>query len=117
MGLKDFLKRSVKIEVDLDRVRRQDRFVGVEVTPIDQASSRMPIRIAGEVQRVRSVPRAGAPWLEICVNDGSADAMITFSGTKKIFGIEPGRALVLEGVARRENGKLTLLNPAYTLLP
>lgn len=117
MGLKDLLKRSEKVEGDLDQVRRQERFIGVKVTHIDEALPRTPIRIAGEIQRVRSVPRSGSPWLEICVNDGTADAMITFTGTKKIAGIQPGRGLVLEGVGRVENGKLVMLNPAYTLLP
>ena len=117
MGLKDLLRRSEKVEVDLDRARRQERFVGVPVTHINEALPRTPIRIAGEIQRVRSVPRAGSPWLEICINDGTADAVVTFTGTKKIAGIQPGRGLVLEGVARLENGKLVMLNPAYTLLP
>jgi hypothetical protein len=38
-------------------------------------------------------------------------------GRHRLPGLEPGRGVVLEGVARKEGGRTVLLNPAYTLLP
>jgi hypothetical protein len=40
-----------------------------------------------------------------------------FSGRSRILGIEAGRSILLEGVARRQRGQLVVFNPAYTLLP
>jgi hypothetical protein len=40
-----------------------------------------------------------------------------FTGRSRIFGIAAGRAILFEGVARRENGQLIVYNPAYTVLP
>ena len=31
-------------------------------------------------------------------------------------GVDPGRAISVEGVAREEHGRVTMLNPTYTLL-
>jgi hypothetical protein len=40
-----------------------------------------------------------------------------FTGRRYVAGLEHNRAVVLEGVARSERGRLVLMNPAYTLLP
>ncbi len=39
-----------------------------------------------------------------------------FTGRRRIAGLEPGRAVMLEGVAGTGHGRLQLMNPAYTLL-
>jgi hypothetical protein len=41
---------------------------------------------------------------------------LMFTGRNRIRGIETGRAVVVEGVGRRERGRLVIVNPAYTLL-
>ena len=48
-------------------------------------------------------------------NTGSAVAV--FTGRRYVAGMEHNRAVLLEGVARSERGRLVMLNPAYTLLP
>jgi hypothetical protein len=114
MGLRDRLNQSVE---ELDRARLQDRFQGVEVTKIADAPARQPVRLGGEVQAVQVVPRAGSPSLEVTVHDGSARAVAVFTGRRAIAGVACGRGILLEGVGRTEGKRLTLLNPAYTLLP
>lgn len=114
MGLRERLNRSVE---ELDAARLQERFQGVEVTPIADAPARQPVRIGGEVQAVQVVPRAGSPSLEVTVHDGSAKATAVFTGRRAIAGVACGRGILVEGVGRMERNRLTLLNPAYTLLP
>lgn len=117
MSLKDRMRKLTASVDELHAARLQDRFNDVPHIDIKGAPKREPIVIAGEVQRMRIVPRAGSPSLEIVVSDGTAEAVAVFSGRRNLGGIEHGRHLVLEGVAHDERGRTVLLNPAYTLLP
>lgn len=111
-----FLKRLAPSTAEIDQVRLQDRFCNVACTRIADAPLRERVVISGEVQAMQVVPRAGSPWLEVTVADGTGKAVAVFTGRKRIGGIEPGRALLLEGVAGATKGRLQMLNPAYTLL-
>ena len=42
-------------------------------------------------------------------------AVLVFTGRKRVPGIQPGRAIIAEGVARDEHSRLTILNPRYSL--
>jgi hypothetical protein len=103
---------------DLHRERLADRFDtgSLGTVPIAGAPLRTKIRIAGEVARLRVVPRAGSPSLEVTVDDGTGRALVIFTGRRRIAGIDPGRALVLEGTGRDEHNRIVLMNPSYTLL-
>jgi len=116
MGLRDLKKRFTATTEEVNQVRLQGRFAGVDVTPIADTVPRTPARLVGEVAAMQVVPRAGSPSLEVTVDDGSGRAVAVFTGRRRIAGVDPGRAILLEGVCRREGGRLLLLNPAYTLL-
>lgn len=107
------LRASVE---ELDQARLQERFCDVACTAINEAPKREPVRVAGEVQRMRIVPRAGSPSLEVVVSDGSGEAVAVFTGRRALGGVEHGSSVLLEGVAHDERGRTVLLNPAYTLL-
>jgi RecG-like helicase len=74
------------------------------------------VRLGGEVQGLQVVPRAGSPSLEVTISDGTGRAVAVFYGRKKLPGVDPGRRMVISGVARSERGRMLLINPAYTLL-
>lgn len=95
----------------------QARYADPACTPIGEAAERGPVRIRGEVAGLQVVPRAGAPSLEVTVDDGTGQAVAVFTGRKRIGGLDPGRPLQVEGMARRERGRVVLVNPAYTLMP
>lgn len=116
MGLKDLKRRLTASADELDRGRLQLRYCDLGVSSIHSAPHRTPIRVCGEVQSLRVVPRAGSPSLEITVSDGTGKAVAVFTGRRRINGLDCGRGVVLDGVARTERGRLVLLNPAYTLL-
>jgi hypothetical protein len=117
MPFKNLRQRLSSSVVELDNARLQDRYAGLDLTPIDEVVDRGPARLGGEVRGIRVVPRAGSPWLEVTVSDGTGEAIAMFCGRRAIAGVGPGRGLLLEGVPRRERRRLILLNPSYTLLP
>jgi hypothetical protein len=116
MGLKDLTKRLTSSVQDLDKARLQSRYDGLCVTTIKDSPLREPVRLGGEVTAMQVVPRAGSPSLEITVSDGTGRAVAVFTGRRRIAGVDPGRGVLIEGVARKEGGRVILLNPAYTLL-
>ena len=117
MVLKNLRQRLTASVAELDQARLQDRYAGLGLTPIAEAPARRPIRIGGEVRGSRVVPRAGVMALEVVVGDGTGEAVAIFSGRRAIRGLGPGRGVLVEGVARSQDGRLLFLNPAYTLLP
>jgi RecG-like helicase len=116
MGLRDRVKRLSSSTEEIDQVRLQDRFCDVDCSSIAAAEPRSRVVISGEVKAIQVVPRAGSPWLEVTVGDGTGKAVAMFTGRRRIGGLEPGRAVLLEGVAGSQKGRLQLMNPAYTLL-
>jgi hypothetical protein len=117
VAFRDLKRRLTASLVELDAARLQDRYVGLGLTKIGQAPTRVPIRVGGEVKRLQMAPRAGSPTLEVVVSDGTGEATAVFTGRRHIGGVSHGRGMVLEGVAHLEQGRLVVLNPAYTLLP
>ena len=53
----------------------------------------------------------GSPSVEVTVSDGSGRAVAVFLGRRRLHGLDPGRGVVLEGVARKEGNRTVLLNP------
>ena len=117
MGLKDLAKRLTQSVGDLDKARLQTRYEGLGLTAISEAPLREPVRLVGEVAGMQVVPRAGSPSLEVTISDGTGRATAVFTGRRRITGLDPGRGVLFEGVGRKEQGRMVLLNPAYTLLP
>jgi hypothetical protein len=117
VGFRDIGKRLRASVEEIDDARLQDRFAGKQLTPIEQLPMRVPVRVGGEITRMRITPRSGAPALEVVVSDGTGDLAVLFTGRRTIGGMGNGRGVLFEGVAHQERGRIVLLNPAYTLLP
>jgi len=116
MGLRDLAKRLKADSKSLDSERLQHRFEKFDATPIAQLTCRTPCTIVGEVKRMRIAPRHGIPALEVVISDGTGDAVAVFTGRRSIGGMDNGRAVVIEGIARDERGRRVMMNPAYTLV-
>ena len=116
MGFKDLAKRLTSSTDEIDQVRLQGRFCDAASSRIGDAEPRTRVTIAGEVQAIQVVPRAGSSWLEVTVGDGTGKAVAVFTGRRRIGGLEPGRGVRLEGMAGTAKGRLQLMNPSYTLL-
>lgn len=114
--LKNLRSKFSKSLEDIEGERLQDRLADLGIQPIADAPTRTPVLLAGEVQGLQVVPRAGSPSLEVTMSDGSGRAVAVFTGRKRLGGVDCGRRILIEGVARTERGRLIVLNPAYTIV-
>lgn len=101
---------------ELDRARLQARFAQQQGVAIADVMPRVRVAVDGEIVATRVVPRAGSPWLEVTVSDGTASIVAVFTGRRRVGGIDPGRAIRIEGVVIEEHQRRRMLNPTYTLL-
>jgi RecG-like helicase len=117
-ALKKLVERLTKPVEDLDREKLVKFCATVGgCRPCDELQPRTLARMAGEVQSVRIVPRAGAPSLEVAVSDGRGQLTAVFFGRRKLAGLSPGRKLLLEGVVSLQGTRRFMYNPIYELLP
>jgi hypothetical protein len=117
VALKGLRRRLTASAAELHNERLRGHYTKDDAMPIASAPLRVPVRLMGEVKRMRTVPRSGVPSLEVVLCDGTGDAIAVFTGRRSMGGLEHGRGIVVEGVAHDEHGRLVVLNPAYTLLP
>jgi hypothetical protein len=118
MGVKNLVSRLTKPVEEHDReklVAFCSQLEGCHAT--DELQPRTVAKVVGEISSVRIVPRAGAPSLEVCVNDGRGQVTAVFFGRKKIAGLTPGRRLVVEGMVAPLENRAFMYNPVYELLP
>ena len=71
MGLRDLGKRLRASIDELDDQRLQDRFAGLGLTTMGEMTPRTPVRVGGEITRMRVAPRSGVQAFEITVDDGT----------------------------------------------
>jgi len=117
VALRKVVDRFTKPVEELDRAALVQFCDALGVIPMDTIVERRPVRIAGEITSVRIVPRAGAPALEVTLSDGRGAATAVFLGRRKVAGVNPGRRIIVEGVAGRAGTRYLIFNPFYTLLP
>ena len=115
--MRDLKKRWTTPPEELHNESLRERYHVPGTTSIAELPLRKPAKVAGEIKRIRTVPRSGVPALEIVVCDGTGDAVAVFTGRRAVGGMEHGRGVLIEGVAHDERGRRVILNPAYTLLP
>jgi len=87
------------------------------VISIADAPDRERVKLRGALRTVTLRPRAGVPALEAELNDGSGVITVVWLGRRRIAGIEPGRAIEVEGRIGAHDGVRILYNPRYQLLP
>jgi RecG-like helicase len=90
----------------------------VGVTPISETNWRSQVKVAGRVKAMRVQPWAEKiASLEITLADDTGGLTVVFLGRRTIGGIHLGSHLVVEGMVSEVRHQLTLINPAYELLP
>jgi hypothetical protein len=62
-------------------------------------------------------PRGGTPSLEAQLYDGTGTVELIWLGRRRIGGIEPGRSVVAFGLITDCDGRRTMFNPLYELMP
>jgi hypothetical protein len=112
--MRNRLSQSIDDIEDQRLTSRLADFDGVQ--KISDAPVRTPILLAGEVQGLQVVPRAGSTSLEVTISDGSGRAVAVFTGRRRLGGVDCGRRVLIEGVGRKEGQRLVVINPAYTIV-
>ena len=119
MALKNFLHRLTASVEELDEEQLREFCTSRPgVVAIADVVPRQPSTVVGEISSVRIVSKAGAPWLEVTVSDGTGKLVAMWTGRRKIAGIKPGQRLVLTGRTSPSGpgGRLLIYNPLYELL-
>lgn len=86
-------------------------------TCIGDAPDRERVTLRGSLRTVTLRPRAGVPALEAELNDGSGAITVVWLGRRRIAGIDPGRAIEVEGRIGAHDGVRVMYNPRYQLIP
>ncbi len=115
MALRKFMSKIAKPVEQVDREKLAAFCGGIGAVPIATIEPRDYVRTAGEVGVVRIVPRAGAPALEVMVQDGTHLLTAVFLGRRRIKGLTNGRKVAVEGMVLRDGNRLLMLNPIYEL--
>ena len=73
------------------------------------------VRVSGTVRRLRASGPAGLPMLQAELGGDADRITVIWLGRNHIAGIEPGRALAVEGMLSRQRGRKIMYNPRYEL--
>jgi len=88
------------------------------VIPISDVVWREHVKVAGRVKALRIQPWAEQiASLELTLADSTGGLTVVFMGRRTLGGVRLGTHLVVDGMASESHGLLTILNPAYQLLP
>lgn len=88
------------------------------VTPIADTRWRNTVRVAGRIRAVRVQPWAEKiASLEVTLADSTGGLTVVFLGRRNIGGIGLGAQMVVEGMVTEVRHRLSIINPAYELLP
>ncbi len=115
--LREFVHRLVTPVDELQREELASFCEQMPTTSIVDVQPRQRVRVVGEIEYVRTVPRAGAPSLEVGITDGHDRVLAEFLGRRSVPGIQVGRRLIISGVAAPEGRIFRIVNPEYELLP
>lgn len=83
--------------------------------PIADAVDRERVELRGSLRTVTLRPRGGVPALEAELYDGSGVITLIWLGRRRIAGIEPGRAIKVEGRIGVQEKMRVMFNPRYEL--
>lgn len=114
------LRRSLSRWADSGEAHARDlraTYSGVGEVTIAEAPDREHVSLRGTIKTVTLRPRGGVPALEAELEDGSGVITIVWLGRRRIAGIEPGRAMRVEGRIGSATGHRVLFNPRYELIP
>jgi RecG-like helicase len=117
MGLRSWwaqLNSSVA-ELDAQELRVDAERAGAAA--IEAVNSGQVRTLKGTIQSLVYRPEVSVPMLEAELFDGSGRITLVWMGRRKIRGINPGTKMAVTGRLVRSNGRLTMFNPNYAVLP
>jgi hypothetical protein len=101
----------------LDSQELQKHVADRGAQPVARCPNRERVAVHGVLRTVTLRPRGGIPSLEAQLFDGTGTVELVWLGRRRIGGIEPGRTLVASGLITMSDGRRTMFNPLYELIP
>ncbi|WP_068395747.1 OB-fold nucleic acid binding domain-containing protein [Kribbia dieselivorans] len=108
------LTRSTS-EVDASALAEDSARVGCQ--HLNECADRTHVSVAGVLNSVTLRPRKHVPLLVAELYDGTDTVRLVWLGRRAIRGIEPGVHVRASGLLTRLEGRPTIHNPAYEIMP
>jgi len=106
---------SAKTKASFDALGREALHGVIQISGVKWREN---VRVAGRVKALRVQPWADqVASLELTLADETGGVTVVFFGRRTLGGVNLGTHLVVEGMTIEHNHLLTILNPAYQLLP
>jgi len=102
---------------ELDAEDLQAASAAAGALPMSGCRDRDETCVAGTIQAVTVRARSGAPSLEVDIYDGSGTVTLVFLGRRDIPGLRAGASVKASGRVTVQEGRSTIFNPRYELLP
>ena len=113
---KEALKRLGASNAELESQERQRVAEASGASRADDLCDRQRATLRGTITMLTIRPRAGMPWLEAELSDGSGSVTLIWMGRREIPGVEAGRELIVTGRASCVDGGKRIYNPHYVLV-
>jgi hypothetical protein len=110
------LRRLSASNAELESAERQRVAESAGANKICDLADRQVARLRGTITVLTMKPRAGTPWLEAELSDGSGTIRLIWMGRRQIPGVTAGRELIVSGRASYVDGERRLYNPYYELI-
>jgi hypothetical protein len=118
MKVSAFLRRLLTSDEELAARDLQERSARLGCTAIADCRAGERVVASGHLRSVTLRPRRSVRALEAELFDGSGTLRVVWLGRRAIGGIEPGRAITVEGrIVMGEDRRPTVFNPRYELQP
>lgn len=79
------------------------------------ARDRDRVELRGRIRTVTLRPRGGVPALEAELYDGTGTITVVWLGRRRIAGVDPGRAITVQGRIGTQDQHRIMFNPRYEL--
>lgn len=89
----------------------------VDCQRIANVAVRSRARLTGCVHSVAVPPREAEPQISVELYDGTGMLQVIWLGRRSIGGIVPGAFITVEGRVSEVDGRPTMFNPSYHLIP
>ena len=117
MGIKSWWRELTSTAAELDAQELREDVVEAGAAAIDTIDQGQIQTLKGTIQSLVFRPQMSVPQLEAEFFDGSGHVVLVWMGRRKIRGINPGTRMAVTGRIVRRNGRLTMFNPNYAILP
>jgi hypothetical protein len=111
---REVLTPQAVLEADWERAAA----IKAGTTPIAQVVNRRRYRLSGVIRAVALGQLGVGPGFTIDLFDGTGVIEVVWLGQRQVRGLEPGRHLIVEGLAVvSDDGSRLMRNPRYELVP